>query len=338
MANVETVSRGLFSLPNEILLNILNLFSTRDLLDISSSCHQIHSLVVRIVRHRLQIAAELDGHTLYLECGPPSAKWTTSKVFCTELGTGGLEELVSDIQEHGGQVGHIGLMSELYTRFRPVNKSPDFRTVPRPHLAGDVPGSATFMTPEARAAAWKGDGSDAVTRTIAIDANFLFSQLETVSYLGKREATRGLLFSIQEVCDGTIRVWRDWLSKNCESKRWSNGEPIAVHHDGQDLEATGKGRSASVASVYGDPRKDPRILWINSGVECVGIKFRVKEQKWQRDNPVLFASESEVPISYHVELEEIVIRTTHLLLKVEEARKQILNQTGKAMIFGSYTE
>ena len=311
---------------------------------------------MRIVRHRLQIAAELDGHTLYLECGPPSAKWTTSKVFCTELGTSGLEELASDIQEHGGRVGHIGRMSELYTRFRPVNKMPDFRTVPRPHPAGDIPGSATYMTPEARAAAWKGDGNDAVTRTVAIDANFLFSQLETVAYLGKRESTRGLLFSIQEVCDGTIRVCRDWLSKNCESKRWSNGEPIAVHHDDQDTEAPGKGRSASIASVYGDPKKDPRILWINTGGESVGIKFRVKEQKWRRDNPVLFASEAEVPISYHVELEgelllcllivsvftnrktEVVIRTTHLLLKVEEARRQILNQTGKAMIFGTYTE
>lgn len=270
------------------------------------------------------------------------------------LGTDYIEELSNEIQETGGSVGQIGRMGELYSRFRPVNKEPDFRSVPRPHPAGDIPGSNTYMTPEDVAAAWKGDGNDTVTRTVSVDASFLFSQLETLVYLG-RLGSRGLLIKYVEVCEGTIRVWRDWLARQCESKRWTDGEPIAIHHEEPTSpNSKGKGRSDSVSSTI-DPKKDSNILWVNTRGDDVGIKFRVKEQKWRRENPVLFASEIEVPVSYPVELEgklntqricniyytddkikEVVIRTTHLLLKLEESAQQILNHSGKAMIFGSY--
>jgi hypothetical protein len=155
----------------------------------------------------------------------------------------------------------------------------------------------------AAAAAMLLDPANAVTRTISVDAHDLFSQLSTVGYLARREPTRGLLSSIQEVCDGTVRVWRDWLSRQCETKRWTDGEPIAVHHDDQDTASASEQRLPKVATSYVDPRKDPSILWINTVREQVGIKFRVKEQKWRRDNPVIFTSEAEMPVSYHVELE-----------------------------------
>ncbi|KAF2171656.1 hypothetical protein M409DRAFT_63287 [Zasmidium cellare ATCC 36951] len=326
--------QGIFRLPNEILLTILSTFPTKELLGFAPVCHQFHSLILRLIHHRLQIATTIDEHTLYLECGPPAAKLTTSKVFCKTLGTDCFEELSNDIQKTGGSVGQIGRMGQLFTRFRPVNKEPDFRSVPRPHPAGDIPGSNTYMTPEALAAAWKGDGNDTVSRTVSVDASFLFSQLETLAYLGKL-GPRGLLVKYVEVCDGTIRVWRDWLARQCELKRWTDGEPIVIHQEPESPISKGKARADSVTSSI-EPRKDPNILWVNTRGEDVGIKFRVKEQKWRRENPVLFASEIEVPVSYKVDLEEIVIRTTHLLLKLEESASQILNDTGKAMIFGSY--
>jgi hypothetical protein len=142
------------------------------------------------------------------------------------------------------------------------------------------------------------DPNNAVTRTISIDAHDLFSQLSAVGYLARREPVRGLLSSIQEVCDGTVRVWRDWLSRQCETKRWTDGEPIAIYHHDHASAAADQATRAAI-----DPRKDPSILWINTVREQVGIKFRVKEQKWRRDNPVLFSSEAEVPVSYLVELE-----------------------------------
>ncbi|CAK4032010.1 f-box domain-containing [Lecanosticta acicola] len=335
---IEGAPRGIFALPNEILLNIFALFATRDVVSFAPTCRRVNSLVIRILQQRLQVATGLDGHTLYLECGHPSERWTTSKVFCTPLGTHGLEELVSDVQSTGGIPGQIGQMGKLYTRFRPVNKEPDFRSVPRPHPAGDIPGSRTYRTPEQDAAAWKAYTQEAVSRPVNIDAHFLFTQLETFAYLGRRESTRGLLFSIQDLCEGTIRVWRDWLSKQCENKRWSDGEIIAVHHE-ESSNTLNDAQLRNRTDMLKNPHLDPSVLWLNTRRENVGIKFRVTEKKWRRDNnPVLFESEVEVPVSYNVELQEVIVRTTELVFKLEESKKQILNQTGKAMIFGSYIE
>ena len=212
-------------------------------------------------------------------------------------------------------------MGQLFTRFRPVNKEPDFRSVPRPHPAGDIPGSSTYRTPEEDAAAWKAYTQEAVTRPVNIDASFLFTQLETVAYLGRRESTRGLLYSIQEVCDGTIRVWRDWLSRQCEKKRWSDGEGIPIHHAGS-ANTAGDAEGSKRMEMLLDPHKDPSILWLNTRHENVGIKFRVMERKWRRDQPVLFESEVEVPVSYNVELqgESPLTETSKLLLNSPQQR------------------
>ncbi|CZT19526.1 uncharacterized protein RCC_05377 [Ramularia collo-cygni] len=339
MAAIDEGACGLLSLPNEILLNVLGLFSTESVLTFGPVCHRLYGLIQRLLLHRLQVATALDGHMLFLECGHPSAKWTTSKVYCNFLAAQGLQELISDMRDNGVRVGHHAVKAaELYCRFKPMNKEPDFISIRRPHPAGDVPGSRTFVTPETAAAkaALLSDPSAAVTRTITVDSHELFSQLSTVGYLGRREPLRGLLGSIQEVCDGTIRVWRDWLSKHCQSKRWTDGEPIVIHHEGES--AKGKARSGSLAAGM-HPRDDPSILWVNNTRgEQVGLKLKVKEQKWQRDNPILFASDIEVPVSYLVELEEVVVSTTFLLLKIEKARAQNLNQSGKAIIFGNFID
>lgn len=188
-----------------------------------------------------------------------------------------------------------------------MNKEPDWISLRRPHPAGDVPGSRTYVNPEtAAAAAMSSNPTTAVTRTVTVDSHELFSQLSTVGYLGKREPVRGLLGSIQEVCDGTIRVWRDWLSKQCQSKRWTDGEQIVIHHDvpGEPSGPEGKARSGSFTTVR--PQKDTSILWVNNTKgDQVGLKMKVKEQKWQRETPVLFSSDVEVPVSYLVELEGI---------------------------------
>ena len=143
-----------------------------------------------------------------------------------------------------------------------------------------------------------------VTESVTVDAHDLFSQLTTQAYLGKRESTRGFLFSIQEVSEGTIRVWRDWLARQCESKKWTDGDTVIVHHDTPVVPAVGKGkgRSDSVTG-YEDPTKDPRILWVNTRDDNVGIRFRVLERTWKRDRPLLYSSDVEVAVSYQVEFE-----------------------------------
>ena len=44
---------------------------------------------------------------------------------------------------------------------------------------------------------------------------------------------------------------------------------------------------------------------------------------------------SALPLMFVVPL-EILVRTSHLLQKLEEAEELIANQTGKVIVFGSY--
>ena len=244
-------------------------------------------------------------------------------MLCESLGTEGLDgghEVERSEQEGDvGDLGELGRLNGLYTRFRPRRKEPDF-TVSYRHPAGDVPGSRTWQDPNNDTTADTPlERDEAVTETVTVDAHDLFSQLTAQVYLGKRSPFSGLLFSIQEVSEGTIRVWRHWLARQCERRGWTDGESVVVHHEPPEpqQEGTGKARADSVLGpgVGGreDPRKDPMVLWINTSGESVGVRFRVRERKQRRDRaPVLFASEEEVAVSYAVEFEgtfEVALRS-----------------------------
>jgi len=265
-------------------------------------------LILRVLQHRLQIAAALNGYTLYLECHHPSARLTAAKLFCISLGTDGLDELAADVAgDQTKYVGQVKRMGELYSRFRPQRTEPAMGA-PVKHPAGDVAGSRYSDSSSATAAASEVEEDEKVRETVTVDAHDLFSQLTTLAYLGKREPRRGLLFSIQEVSEGTIRVWRNWLAEQCESKTWTDGEPVVVHHDSFQAPSStnsGKGKArADSITVTGDMTNDPSILWVNTRDDNVGIKFRVKEKKWRRTNtPLLYSSETEVAVSYEVEFE-----------------------------------
>ena len=259
----------------------------------------MHALVTRLLQQRLQIATGLDGHTLYLECHPPSGRLTAAKVPCLALGSDGLDDILSGLELDNGGVGQIGRMHELYARFRPQRTEPEV-TVTYRHPAGDVPGSRTYRESTASKTI---DLDDVVSDIVTVDAHDLFSQLTALTYLGKREPSRGLLFSIQEVSEGTIRVWRHWLSRQCESKSWTDGEPVVIHHEAPTSPVSkGKGRADSIVSPLAC-QHDPSILWVNTSRQNVGIKFRVKERKRGRVNPILFSSDEEVSVSYLVVFE-----------------------------------
>jgi hypothetical protein len=128
------------------------------------------------------------------------------------------------------------------------------------------------------------------------------SQLITVAYLGRREPSRGLLCSLQEVAEGTIRVWRDWLSRHCESRSFTDDSTVVVHR-GSESSNKGEEGPHSATDIF-DPRKDSRVLWINTRGEDVGIKFKVKRRKQQASGlPLLYSSDVELAVSYVVEFE-----------------------------------
>ncbi|MCJ1485059.1 hypothetical protein MMC06_005232 [Schaereria dolodes] len=93
---------------------------------------------------------------------------------------------------------------------------------------------------------------------------------------------------------------------------------------GQDNELALNGKSA-----------EENILWINPG-KTVGIRIRIHERKWRHDGPILVHKDEEIAVSYVMEYEELLIRTTHLLLAVEQNLSQLSNISGKAMVFGAF--
>jgi hypothetical protein len=256
-------------------------------------------LILRLIHHRLQIAAGLDGHTLFLECHHPSARLTAPPLYCTPIGTEGLASLLSEINDADQYLGQVQKLGSLFTRFRPECNEPELRVKQR-HRAGDVPGSRTYQDTIVRPATLAED--NVVRDTVSIDAHELFSQLITVAYLGRREPSRGLLCSLQEVAEGTIRVWRDWLSRHCESRSFTDDSTVVVHR-GSESSNKGEEGPHSATDIF-DPRKDSRVLWINTRGEDVGIKFKVKRRKQQASGlPLLYSSDVELAVSYVVEFE-----------------------------------
>ncbi|KAK4982085.1 hypothetical protein LTR66_009488 [Elasticomyces elasticus] len=326
MTSCNNTEANLASLPTELLLVILSPLPTNSLLPVASVSHRFHALVLRLLHQRLATAAGLDNHTLILECYHPSVKLFAGQLYCTSLGTDGLTDASSDSANCDTPVGKIARLGSVYTRFRPQHKPPG-RVVSRRYRAGDIPGSRTHPSSASRQQQEVGDGG-LVTDTVSLEAFEEFSQLCTVTNLVKIGPLRGLFVSIVEVGDGMIRVWRDWLAQQAAAGRANSSEI--------DQSSTVRAGLPDRADQPLNPTDDPSILWVNNSNNSVGIKFSVTERKWQRDTPVLFASEQEVAVSYQIHFEELLIKTSRLLLRLEQSHVMEQNQSGKAVVFGTF--
>ncbi|KAH0293265.1 hypothetical protein M436DRAFT_72099 [Aureobasidium namibiae CBS 147.97] len=284
--------RGFEALPNELLYDILQSFTTEHVLTFAPVSRRFHSICVRILQNRLTAAATLLDHILMLELYPPSARLTAGKLFCTSLGTSGLDDESLKSLPDSARIGHLG--KAVYSRFRPQHQ--EIRRPSLKHPAGDIPGSRTHPSSADPSIHVHNTESNLVSQQVSLDADELFTQLIATLMLVKPGPRPDTILTAVEVSEGTIRVWRDWLAKQT---------------------------NAGVNSTSSTPPSEPSILWVtNTANNAVGVKFRVKERKWKRDNPVLFSSEEEIAVSYTVDLEEVVLRTSHLLFMVEESLRE----------------
>jgi hypothetical protein len=286
---------------------MLQSFHTKHVVRIAPVSRRFHAICVRILQNRLTIAATLLDHVLMLELYPPSARLTAGKLFCTSLGTSGLDESTINQLPDSTKISHLG--TAVYSRFKPQYHEPVQRPSSR-HPAGDIPGSRTHPSSAAPSIHSYDAESDSVSQQVSLDAGELFTQLIATLMLVKPGPRPGTLLTAVEVCEGTIRVWRDWLAKQNDSIPSSN-------------------------TSLGAPGDDPSILWVNTADHVVGVKFRVKQRKWKRDNPILFSADEEVAVSYTVDLEEVVLRTSHLLSMVEESLREQYHPLSKQLFLGS---
>ncbi|KAH7359531.1 F-box domain-containing protein [Pyrenochaeta sp. MPI-SDFR-AT-0127] len=314
----------LYRLPNELLLHLFAPIPTPGLLPLTILSSRIHTIILRILHNRLVAAAELHSHTLLLECYHPSAKLTEPPYFCTYHGTDGLS-LYDDSESAQRNVGRLGDMYNMYSRFRPYRRELEDggrRVLPRP---GDVAGSRTF--PGTVQDKYQGD---TVKQMLGLEAHELFTQLVAQTNLVKIGPRKGLFTCFVGVEEGVLRVWRDWLSDMAAMG------PVADKIVEREIETAGKGKAALKEAV-GRPVNlaDPRILWVNASKNS-GIRFNIMERKLQNNAPILIRNDEDMPVSYEIEYDELLIRTSYLLLMLEKSMVQEDNSSGKAVVFGSF--
>ncbi|GIJ98565.1 hypothetical protein Aspvir_000683 [Aspergillus viridinutans] len=295
MASSKTSRLHLYDLPNEVFVHILSPFSTRDLLPLATISHRFHALVLRIIHYRLLIAAALKEYKLILECFHPSSKLTEPHVFCKYLGTDGLSDRYEgkgSLYEDVDTAKRLGRLTSLYSRFRP-------------EVTIEQRASGARVTPSSDLREGELPKEDTpVTRPVNLEDFENFSQLCVVVSVVKVVPGTNLLLSAIEVVDGVVRLFRDWLRD--QEQRSSSGTPSCS--------------------------SDGPILWVDAG-QNVGLKLRVRQKEISDQQfPILVHRDEMPPVNYEVDIEELHIRTTRLLLSVERSQQE-QQDYARAVIF-----
>ncbi|KAM0325816.1 hypothetical protein ACHAQA_007118 [Verticillium albo-atrum] len=141
---------------------------------------------------------------------------------------------------------------------------------------------------------------EAPEREVLLDEDELFAQLCVGVSVVQRGPARGLFLSYTGVGEGVVRVWRTWLSE--------------------------------AAKGQGD------VLWADPW-KSVGLRFCVEQLTmpepvgvFRRRGPVT----DEPAVRYRLRFEELLVRTTQVLLAVDKATAQDDARPGKAIIITSY--
>ncbi|KAI1201772.1 hypothetical protein F5X97DRAFT_289522 [Nemania serpens] len=281
----HTTSFG--SLPNELIINTLDSLPTRSLLPLAAVSRRFKGLVGRLHYYRLVEATALQGRELILECYHPSDRLTTPSLFCKYLGTDGLSE--------AGEDANIEDLTRLYSRFKPFLGDENRRPRARWPTVRVLEGAEKPLI-------------QVPSYDVDLEAGELFTQLCAVTNLVKIGPKRGLFHSIDNVTDGVIRVWREWLREQAERSATEEQRGGPTHPD------------------------DSSILWTDSS-KSVGVRFRVlpKEEGYA---PLLLDRDEESAVSYTLEYQELLVRTNKLLLILEISEAQQLTHAGAVYFAG----
>ncbi|KAF2727640.1 hypothetical protein EJ04DRAFT_478724 [Polyplosphaeria fusca] len=311
----------IYKLPNELFLYLLTPLPTPELLQLASISHRIYTLILRILQQRLVAASELQSHSLLLECYHPSAKLTEPPYFCTYHGTDGLFAYESPIGTDQNLAGRLGEMHSIYSRFRPHRRELETggRRVVRP--PGDIPGSRTF--PGAAREKYSGE---TVKQILSLDGHELFTQLVAQINLVKVGPRNGLFTCFVGVEDAVLRVWREWLRDSSFKNRFPEN---MVRQEGK-----GKNTVRELHEMHRSAEGE-HILWVTPS-KNTGFRFNVRERQVTRDLPVFVNADEDLPVSYEIEYDELLVRTSHLALMLEKSLVQEDNSSGKAVVFGSF--
>ena len=273
------------------------------------------------MHQRILYSWPLPSHGLILEKYQPSEKWNEPYLQCSYLGTsGGLSRSVKfekSYTECTRGADRCAKLKTVYSRFRPVRRE-DEMTRRRP-LLGTVTAGYTSNSSTTSSDASARPLERKVVHMLYLDSHELFTQMCLTSSFVKLGPVPGVFPNVFEAAGGVIRVWRAWLSERAISPVSSDN----FEHDADYEKA---------------PEDDRNVLWVDWR-HHIGLRVRVLQvggsagAQW----PVVddWHDPDERPVAYAIEILELIIRTSHLVLAIERSIEEQRVTSGKAMIFGS---
>ncbi|KAK4199996.1 hypothetical protein QBC40DRAFT_226733 [Triangularia verruculosa] len=191
------------SLPNELLLAMLNDLPTRELLPFTALNHHFSSIALRIFHQRLQnLATSLSSsgrNKVILECYHPTAKISTPYLYCDYL-------LTDTFYDESSDSALRNTLGDVYTHFRPVLQEENRR--PRARYPR--------RSPQQRPA--DDEEKTVPHQDIYLDADEPFSQLCVITNLVKLGPKLGLFLSHVNISEGLVRLKRNFLSAAASNK------------------------------------------------------------------------------------------------------------------------
>ena len=243
----------------------------------------VYNVIIRILHDQLIIAVSSKYHTLVLECYHPSAKSIEPHLFCNYIDTPGLSRTLSNNIEGS----RFAQLRSLYSHFRPIRQ--DLNTkIFRRHPAGEVPGSRTSEVAVSSYPPGEDVRDAPVSHNVNLEPDELFSQLCVATHRAQLGPHRGIIYSIVNVTDSVVRIWRQWLAQRAKSYH--------TEYTARSSQDFGDGSSED------DDRDHDTILWVDDRKD-VGIRIRIRENSWKRNGPILLLKDEDPAISYTMELE-----------------------------------
>ncbi|KAM0463067.1 hypothetical protein ACHAPV_003193 [Trichoderma viride] len=305
------------NLPSELLASILGEFSTKELLPVVTVNHRFCSIATKILHRRLVASPSRSNHGVILECYHPSAKISTPYLRCQYLGN-----VTCDGPSINERDPNFMDLRRIYSCFRPMVMESNRRRRFRYGWSVQTMGGSTQL----QISADHEEVEDTAHQEVYLDEGERFSQLCAVANVVVHGSRPGLFTRHVNFSDGVIRVFREWLGSMLPGHSPSHTE------SGPSSSSSSAATETSISATGLFSSGDSRVLWVDT-TKNVGIRFRVTPGPEARGT----IWEDEPPMFYNLTYEELIVRTSTLLLAMDEADVQHVAHSGKDVIIAPFT-
>ncbi|KAH7319890.1 F-box domain-containing protein [Stachybotrys elegans] len=146
-----------------------------------------------------------------------------------------------------------------------------------------------------------------VLHDVELEHDETFTQLCVVTNLVKEGPRRGLFLGHLNLLDDFVRVHRQWLEERA-------------------TDTIGQGQGEFNQHL----NDDGKTLWVDAG-HNFGLRFQVKPGPAER-MPLLTGPDDRPAMSYRLAYQELLVRSTKLLLSVEKSTVQEVSNSGSAVV------